>query len=75
MQVAKEQQTTGQKSNEPVDQVAAPRVAVTTFRRSNRPRVKGLTPQEREQLAADLRLVPGADDEELPFVMADQPNQ
>ena len=75
MQVAREQQTTGQKPNEAVDQPPAPRVAVTTSRRANRPRVKGLTQEEREQLAADLRLVPGADDEELPFVISDQPNQ
>jgi len=38
------------------------------------PRVKGLTRQEREQLAADLRLIPGRDDEELPFVLRDEPN-
>jgi hypothetical protein len=75
MQVAKEQQTTGQKPNEPADQGAAPRVALTTSRRLNRPRVKALTQQEREQLAADLRLVPDADDEELPFVISDKPNQ
>jgi hypothetical protein len=75
MQLAKEQQTTVQKPNEPADQAPAPRVAVVTSRRSNRPRVKDLTQQEREQLAADLRLVPGVDDEELPFVMPDQPNQ
>jgi len=75
MQVAKEQQTIGQKPNETVDPAPAPRVAVTTSRRSNRPRVKALTQQESEQLAADLRLVPDADDEELPFVISDKPNQ
>jgi hypothetical protein len=74
IQVAREQQTTRQKPDETVDQAATPRVAVVTSRRSNRPRVKALTQQEREQLAADLRLVPGADDEELPFVISDQPN-
>jgi anti-sigma factor RsiW len=33
-----------------------------------------LTRAEREQLAADLRLMPGRDDEELPFVFPDEPN-
>jgi len=40
--------------------------------RSNRQRTR-LTPDEREQLAADLGLIPGRD-EELPFVLPDQPN-
>ena len=40
--------------------------------RATRPR--GLTRQERQQLAADLRLIPG-DDEELPFGISDEPNQ
>jgi anti-sigma factor RsiW len=74
-QVEKQQQTAVQKPNETVDQAPAPRVAVVTSRRSNRPHVKALTQQEREQLAADLRLVPGPDDEELPFGISDQPNQ
>ena len=39
------------------------------------PRVRGLTRAERLQLAADLRLTPGRDDEELPFVFPDEPNQ
>jgi hypothetical protein len=39
------------------------------------PRVRGLTRREREQLAADLRLTFGRDDEELPFVFPDEPNQ
>jgi hypothetical protein len=37
------------------------------------PRVR-LTPQEREQLAADLRLIPGREDQ-LPFVFSDEPEQ
>jgi hypothetical protein len=43
--------------------------------KSQRPR--GLTRREREQLAADLRLTPTADDEELPLVLTEQerPNQ
>jgi Putative zinc-finger len=36
---------------------------------------RGLTRAEREQLAADLRLTPGRDEEELPFVFPDEPNQ
>jgi hypothetical protein len=40
--------------------------------RSTRP--NGLNQQEREQLAADLGLIPGRD-EELPFVLPEEPNQ
>jgi hypothetical protein len=39
------------------------------------PRARGLTRAEREQLSADLRLTPGRDEEELPFVFPDEPNQ
>jgi hypothetical protein len=39
------------------------------------PRARGLTRAEREQLLADLRLTPGRDEEELPFVFPDEPNQ
>jgi hypothetical protein len=38
------------------------------------PRPRGLNRQEREQLAADLRLIP-RDEDELPFVLSDEPNQ
>jgi hypothetical protein len=38
------------------------------------PRPRGLSRQEREQLAADLRLIPRNDDE-LPFILSDEPNQ
>jgi hypothetical protein len=38
-------------------------------------RARGLTRAEREQLLADLRLTPGRDEEELPFVFPDEPNQ
>lgn len=75
MQVARQQQTTVEKPVETADQASAPRVAVVPSRRSNRPRVKALTQQESEQLAADLRLVPGVEEEELPFVISDNPNQ
>lgn len=48
-----------------------PQVADNRVRpKSQRPR---LSPEEREQLAADLGLIPGRD-EELPFVLPDQPN-
>jgi hypothetical protein len=39
------------------------------------PRVPALTRAEREQLAADLRLIPRREDEELPFVFSDEPDQ
>jgi hypothetical protein len=48
---------------------------VTVYRsqpKTQRPR--GLSRQEREQLAADLRLIP-RDDDELPFGLTDEPNQ
>jgi hypothetical protein len=38
------------------------------------PRARGLNRQEREQLAADLRLIP-RDEDELPFGLSDEPNQ
>ena len=40
-----------------------------------KPHSWGLTRAEREQLAADLRLMPGRDEEELPFVFPGEPNQ
>lgn len=49
------------------------RVAVNRAQpKTSRPR--GLNRQEREQLAADLRLIP-RDEDELPFVLSDEPNQ
>ena len=74
IKIAKDQQATLQKSTDEVS-APSPRIAVATPRRSSKPRVKGLTPEEREQLAADLRLIPGADDEELPFGISDQPDR
>ena len=56
-------------------QTSSPRNQFARVRTLNKPRIKGLTQQEREQLAADLRLIPAGDDEELPFVISDQPNQ
>jgi hypothetical protein len=70
-----QKQTSAQSSN---PSTTAPRTErrneVAGVRTPSKPRVKGLTRQEREQLAADLRLIPGADDDELPFVLPEQPN-
>jgi hypothetical protein len=49
-----------------------PNVLAVNRGRSKRP--NGLNPQEREQLAADLGLIPGLD-EELPFVIPEEPNR
>ncbi len=57
-----------EKSKENSTQLASSRVPSKT------PRPRGLSRQEREQLAADLRLIPSRDDE-LPFVLSDEPNQ
>ena len=73
-QVAREQQQSSQKPNDEI-LAPSPRIAGATTHRSNKPRIKGLTPEEREQLAADLRLIPGIDDEELTFGISDQPNR
>jgi hypothetical protein len=48
-----------------------PQIAVNRTQSKVRPR--GLTRQEREQLAADLRLIP-RDDEDLPFAFSEEPN-
>jgi hypothetical protein len=50
-------------------------VSPSAGRRQAKPaRPKGLTLEEREQLAADLRLVPVFDEDEHPFGISDQPN-
>lgn len=57
------------------DENVQPRVATVMSR--SRPKTKPanrLTWQEREQLAADLGLIPGRE-EELPFVLPDEPDQ
>jgi hypothetical protein len=59
---------TADKSGDTGNRVAVNRVQPKT----SRPR--GLNRQEREQLAADLRLIP-RDEDELPFVLSDEPNQ
>ena len=69
-------------SEEPPPPPTAPKTnSNETSRRSQlaassaQPRARGLTRAEREQLLADLRLTPGRDEEELPFVFPDEPNQ
>jgi len=56
-------------NNLPVRTGALRKTARSQTARGQRPR---LTPQEREQLAADLRLIPGREDD-LPFVFSDEP--
>ena len=58
-----------------VTSVLSPRNEVARATKPGKPRIKGLTLQEREQLAADLRLIPTADDEEQLFVISDQPDR
>jgi len=50
-----------------------PELAISRVRSKNQ-QARGLNRQEREQLAADLGLIPGRDDE-LPFVFPEEPNQ
>ena len=57
---------------QPTSTQTVPHVAVNHSRSGNQ-RAKGLNRQEREQLAADLGLIPRRD-EELPFVLPEQPN-
>jgi putative zinc finger protein len=75
---ARIQATKAQEPEPPKQIVAVPTPSSRTVLASTRPvkpRVKALTQQERQQLAADLRLIPSSDDEELPFGISDQPNQ
>ncbi len=48
------------------------RIQLAANQSPRNPRARGLTRQEREQLAADLRLTPAGDEEELPFALPDQ---
>ena len=59
------------------DVVTAPRPGSDFVNRPQPKKIKprGLTAREREQLAADLRLMPAMDDDEQPFGISDQPNQ
>ena len=69
-------------SKEPPSPTTAPRIDSNVKSRrtqlaanGGQPRARGLTRAEREQLLADLRLTSGRDEEELPFVFPDEPNQ
>jgi hypothetical protein len=68
-----------QKTAEQVSTASAPRQSQRTelaaARTPTKPRVKGLTREERVQLAADLRLIPGTEEEESLFELPEQPNQ
>ena len=57
----------------PTENMERPPLAVNRVQPKT-PRPRGLNRQEREQLAADLRLIP-RDDEELPLVLSDEPKQ
>ena len=73
-QVAKGNEEKPEEIVTPNDDVQ-PRVQVVT--RRSRPKTQPanrLTREEREQLAADLGLIPGRE-EELPFVLPEEPNQ
>jgi hypothetical protein len=68
--------TTG-KSAETMSKREPDRTQLTTNQQLKSQRSRGLTRREREQLAADLRLTPTSDDEELQFELPEQerPNQ
>ena len=76
---AKLQATKDNRSEPPTQTIAGPQTpsprTEPASTRPAKPRVKGLTQQERQQLAADLRLIPSSDDEEMPFGVSDQPDQ
>lgn len=73
LQATKDQQSEP-KQTVAVPQTPSPRTTLASTRPA-KPRIKGLTQQERQQLAADLRLIPNSDDEEMPFGVSDQPDQ
>ena len=68
---AQNQANSNATNKSPIRTVALQKTARSQAARRPRPR---LTPQEREQLAADLRLIPGRE-EDLPFVFSDEPEQ
>jgi hypothetical protein len=70
-----QQQNSSQQNTPPASAPRTQRNELAVVRPPSKPRVKGLTREEREQLAADLRLIPGMDEEELPFVLPEEPNQ
>jgi len=65
--------TPGKESAKPADHGNQNQVAANGIKQKT-PRPRGFSRQEREQLAADLRLIP-RDDDELPFVLSDEPKQ
>jgi C4-dicarboxylate-specific signal transduction histidine kinase len=75
--VAKLNRENSQKKSETSGTVTTnkPKSRVQLAANRAQPRARGLTRAEREQLLADLRLTPGRDDEELPFVFPDEPIQ
>lgn len=76
MKVRKSKSTSSEGSNstasKPVEKNRPTQLAENRTQAKARPR--GLTRQEREQLAADLRLI-SRDDDDLPFVFSEEPNQ
>jgi hypothetical protein len=60
-------------NKKPTDSISRKQLAVNPVERKT-PRTRGLSRQEREQLAKDLRLIP-RDEDELPFVFSNEPNQ
>jgi len=75
IQTSKELQASTPKPNETVTRIPTQGTTVRKTPPVRKPRIKGLTMEEREQLAADLRLIPGVDDDEFPFGISDQPDQ
>jgi hypothetical protein len=59
-------------ARKPAEQNPVTQLAENRTKKKARPR--GLTRQEREQLAADLRLI-SRDDDDLPFVFSEEPNR
>jgi hypothetical protein len=76
MEVLKSRSTPSEGYNltarKPVEKTRKTQLAENRTQTKARPR--GLTRQEREQLAADLRLI-SRDDDDLPFVFSEEPNQ
>jgi hypothetical protein len=66
--------TTSMANNNPAERKPARQRSLTGSQLATLPQTR-LTRKEREQLAADLRLVPGPDDDDLPFVLPNEPNQ
>jgi len=60
-------------TSKPMDNGSHPQLLANRVQ-TKTPRPRGLSRQEREQLASDLRLIP-RDEDELPFVLSDEPNQ